>query len=128
MKEMVTREIPRSEWLEFFDAFSRRHDGWLVTVEVFGDLGAQVEAEERALKGIFAEDKGGSSQIEILTGSGPDETLTHVVSRPTRVQVEETPEGAEAALQIESRDQGKTLVRFRSTVLPESVDGVAREP
>jgi len=124
--EMVTREIPPGEWPEFFDAFTRRHEGWLVTVELFGELGAQVEANERALKGIFAEVKGsGSSAIEILTGSGPDDTLTHVIAHPTRVQVEETPEGAESALQIESKDEGTTLVRFRSTALPETVNGVA---
>jgi hypothetical protein len=123
--EMVTREIPPGEWPEFFDAFTRRHEGWLVTVELFGELGAQVEANERPLKGIFTEGKTGSPAIEILTGSGPADSLTHVIAHPTRVQVEETPEGAESALQIESKDEGITLVRFRSTALPETVDGVA---
>ncbi len=123
----VTREIARDEWPVFFDAFSRRHEGWLVTVEVFGDLGAQVEVEERALKGIFAEERDGSITIEILTGSSPEETFTHAIARPKRVSIEETGEGAEAALQIESEDQGTTLVRFRTAALPETVDGVVPE-
>ncbi|HEY3171318.1 MAG TPA: DUF5335 family protein [Thermoanaerobaculia bacterium] len=126
--EMVTREIPPGEWKGFFDEFTRRHEGWLVTVELFGDLGAQVEADERPLKGIVAETKAGSSPIEILTGDAPDETLTHVVAHPTRVRVEETPEGAEVALEIQSRDEGTTLVRFRATALPETVDGVGPGP
>lgn len=126
--EMVTREIQPGEWKEFFDEFSRRHEGWLVTIENFGDLGAQVEAHERPLMGIVAERKAGSSEIEILTGDAPDETLTHVVAHPTRVRVEETPEGAEVALEIQSRDEGTTLVRFRATALPETVDGVGPGP
>jgi len=125
--EIVTREIPPGEWKEFFDEFTRRHEGWLVTVENFGDLGAQVEAHDRPLKGIVAERREGSSEIEILTGDSPDETLTHVVAHPTRVQVEETAQGAESALEIQSRDEGTTLVRFRATALPETVDGVAPE-
>ena len=123
-KEMVTREIPPGEWPDFFEEFTRRHEGWLVTVENFGELGAQVEEHERPLKGIFAEGKKGSPAIEILTGPTPDETFTHVVAHPTRIRVEETPEGAESALEIQSRDEGTTLIRFRATVLPEMVDGV----
>jgi Family of unknown function (DUF5335) len=125
---MVTKEIARNEWPEFFDAFSRRHEGWLVTVEVFGELGAQIESENQALKGIVAERRDDSMEIEILTGNAPEETLTHIITRPTKVWIEETREGAEAALEIESEEHGTTLVRFRSTVLPEAVDGVAREP
>ena len=53
---MATQEIPRDEWREFFDGFSRRHEGWLVTVEVLGsDIGAQVEAYELPLVGVTAE-------------------------------------------------------------------------
>jgi len=122
--EMVTREIPPGEWKEFFDEFTRRHEGWLVTVENFGELGAQVAAHERPLKGIFAEGRTGSPAIEILTGDSPDETLTHVVAHPSRVRVEETAEGAESAVEIQSRDEGTTLIRFRATALPETVDGV----
>jgi Family of unknown function (DUF5335) len=129
MQTMVTREIPKDEWMEFFDGFSRRHDGWLVTVEVLDKrLGAQIEVEERPLKGIAAgRGERGTSGIEIMTGSGPADSLTRIIEHPTRVQIEETPEGAEAAISIESQDEGTTLVRFRSTVLPELVDGVASE-
>ena len=121
---VVTREIPREEWPRFFDEFSRRHRGWLVSIEIFGALGAQVEANQRPLNGIVAEERKGSFVIEILTGSALGETLTHTVARPTRVQVEETGEGAEAAVQIESKDEGRTLVRFRAVALPETVDGL----
>lgn len=38
---MPTQEIPRQEWNNFFDSFSRQHEGWLATLEIFGpEIGA----------------------------------------------------------------------------------------
>lgn len=124
--QAVTREIARNEWFEFFDGFSRRHDGWLVTIEILDkDVGHQIEAENQKLKGIVAEPRHDPTTIDILIGNSPDGGSTHIIDRPTRVRVEETGEGAEGALEIESKDHGTTLVRFRSSALPESVNGVA---
>ena len=70
------REIPRGEWVKYLDGFSRRHEGWLVTVEVLGaEIGAQVEAQELPLEGITAELKAGGedarNDLELrLTASG----------------------------------------------------------
>lgn len=125
MAEIETREIARNEWPEFFDGFSRRHDGWLVTIELLDkDLGDQIEAEDQKLKGIVAEPRHDPTTIDIMIGNSPDGGSTHIIDRPTRVRVEETQPGAEGALEIESEDHGTTLVRFRSAVLPETVDGV----
>lgn len=41
---MKTRKIPQTEWLDFFNRFSRQHQGWIIDLEVFGaDIGAQYE-------------------------------------------------------------------------------------
>ena len=125
MAQPVTREIARNEWPEFFDGFSRRHDGWLVTIEILDkDLGDQIEAENQKLKGIVAEPRHDPKTIDILVGESPEGGSTHIIDRPTRVQIEEIG-GAEGALQIESEDHGTTLIRFRSAAMPETVDGVA---
>ena len=50
MKEnstMKTKEIPKEEWPKFFDAFSRQHEGWLVTIEIFGTVDGLVGQEAR---------------------------------------------------------------------------------
>ena len=45
---MKTQEIPKNEWTGFFDSFSRKHEGWLVNLEIFGpDIGAQIEEREK---------------------------------------------------------------------------------
>ena len=120
------REIPREEWLEFLDSFSRQHEGWLVTVEVLGEeIGAQVEAEEMMLEGVTADLKGlGEDVISIILSKGSQERITHNITRPTHIRIEQTEGGADMTLQIESGDRVTTLLRFRSAVLPEMVDGV----
>jgi Family of unknown function (DUF5335) len=123
------REIPREEWVEFLDSFSRQHEGWLVTVEVLGEeIGAQVEAEEMMLEGVTADLKGvGEDVISIILGNGSQERITHNITQPTHVRIEQTEGGADMALQIESGDRVTTLLSFRSAVLPEMVDGVVLE-
>ena len=124
---MQTKEIPKSEWTGFFDSFSRKHEGWLVSVEIFGsEIGAQVEEREVALEGITDEwDEVEGSTIMIMTGAKPEGHITHSITHPTAVSLEQTDEGADAALAIKSNDGTMTLLRFRSAVLPEMVDAVA---
>lgn len=121
---MADREIPRDEWAAFFDSFSRQHEGWLSTVEVLGaEIGAQVEARDEPLVGIVADLKE-PAMITILLGGESDDHLAHTIPAPSHVRLKETPEGAHEALQFESQQGATTLLRFRSPVLPESVDGV----
>jgi len=123
---MPTQEIPRQEWNDFFDSFSRQHEGWLVTLEIFGpEIGAQEEARELPLEGIsIASGTNEPETIAISIGKSPEAHLTHTIVKPAHVWLEQTDEGANAALEIESEDETKTLLRFRSTVPPEFVDGV----
>jgi len=124
---MQTKEIPKNEWSGFFDTFSRKHEGWLVSVEILGpDIGAQVEQRETALEGITDEwDEIKGNTIMIMTGGKPEGHMTHSITFPTAVSLEQTDEGADAALAIKANDGTTTLLRFRSTVLPELVDAVA---
>jgi hypothetical protein len=47
--------------------------------------------------------------------------VTHTINRPSEVSLEQTDEGADAALAIKSEDGVTALLRFRSAVLPEMV-------
>lgn len=122
---MRTREIPQDEWVPFFDSFSRQHEGWLVSIEVFSaEIGAQVEVRDRPLGGIAADRD--ADTVSIFLRAEPGSHLAHVIAAPSRIRLEETAEGAHAALQVESAGGATTLVRFRSAVLPETVDGIPR--
>lgn len=109
---MATKEIPREEWTEFFDGFSRRHEGWLATVEVLGSAGAQVEARELPLVGIAA-DRHGANTISVIAAATPEEHVTHIVQNPTHVRIEEGAPVGGGAVQIESEAGETTLVSFR---------------
>jgi hypothetical protein len=121
---MKTREIPQNEWPKFFDNFSRKHEGWLVTLEIFGtELGAQVQERELALEGIVDErDEIHGNRIVIMLGEKPDAHITHRIGRPTEVGLEQTDGGEDAALAIKSADGVTALLRFLSPMLPERVD------
>jgi hypothetical protein len=118
---MATREISPESWIEFFNGFSRRHEGWLVDVQVLGPLGAQHEAENLPLEGISADHA--NKDISIATIQ-KDKIVEHFITKPKHVFVEEEGDGGESALEIESSDGEKTLVTFRSAVPPETVDGL----
>ena len=126
---MSTQEIPRAEWATFFDSFSRQHEGWLATLEVLAtDVGAQQEARDLPLEGLSASLKDSApGTIAISLGNTPEVHVTHTISEPTRVWLEQTPQGANAALEIESADDVKTLLRFRSSLPAEMVDGIVPE-
>lgn len=123
---MQTTEITRTEWPSFFDSFSRKHQGWLATLEILGlDLGAQAEERELAFEGITDEsDDAQGNTIMIMTGGKADDHVTHTISRPTEVSLEQTDEGADVALAIKSEDGVTNLLRFRSPMLPEMVDAM----
>jgi hypothetical protein len=126
---MPTQEIPRDKWKSFLDGFSRQHEGWLATLEVLAtDIGAQQEARDLPLGGITATSRESAPEtIAISLGQTPEDHVTHTITEPTRVWLEQNSEGANAAQEIESADEVKTLLRFRSTLPAEMVDGVVFE-
>lgn len=123
---MQTKQISRNEWPLFLDGFSRRHEGWLVTLEVFSpEIGDQIEERELALEGITAELAGDEKdRIEIMIGVKPDDHMTHTIANPTEVSLEQTDEGADEVLAIKGGDAATTLLRICSAVRAEMVDGV----
>jgi hypothetical protein len=126
---METQEIPRDEWKSFFDVFSRQHEGWLATLEILGqEVDAQQEPRESPFKDITLTSVVGQSEaIAINLGKTPEDHVKHTVLEPTHVWLAQTAEGANAGLEIESADETKTLLRFRSPMPSEFVDGVVLE-
>ena len=83
---MQKREIALSQWVDFLDQFSARHEGWLVNIRTQ----QQLEAKNLALEGISADLKAGENLVSISVLSDPRERLTHSVSGPTAIRLEQT--------------------------------------
>jgi hypothetical protein len=122
---MPTQEITRSEWPAFFGSFSNRHRGWLVTIEIMNpEIGDQTLARDLPLEGITAElSENGADEIEIVAGSKPDSHVSDTVTGPTNVWLKSSEEGADEALEIQAENK-TALIRFRSVIRPECVDGI----
>lgn len=121
-----TTEIPRDTWKRALDEFSAIHEGWLISLDVLSDtFGAQPEVTNLPLVGVtFEADHGG--QVIVAAARSADDHITHTIHAPRRVWIERTDDGADVALEIESADRTKVIVRFRAAALPETVDGVVR--
>jgi len=125
---MTTREIPRDQWVAFFNGFSTRHEGWFVNVRVVGsDIGAQREFKQFPLLGITADLKDNEDLVNITVGKTLQERMTHTVSGASHVWLKQADNGADEALEIEGQDETKTLLTFRASVLPESLDGITTD-
>lgn len=111
---MHTREIAPQNWRATLEQVGLSHDGSLVSVEVRSrTTGAQPQVLEWPLTGLSTEWTGARPVIAIMLGQGSQPHVTHVIDNPTRVYVERTDEGADTALEIESGDGMKTILRFR---------------
>ena len=122
---MSHRPIEPRKWSEFLDGFSRRHDGWLISVAVERQAGERrYVARDVPLRGVVAEPDGDTGSMLIFTGATTPHAA-HFVKRPVSLAVEETAEGAEAELTIADRSGARTIIEFRSPMRPELVDGVA---
>jgi len=119
---MRTRDIPREQWVRFFDDFSKNHEGWIVSLEVLGsDIGDQEEADRLPLVGISADLKAHEDRLEIIVGGRPEADVTRFIERPKHVWVKEPRIPGDEAIEIESEDGIKTLLNFHH-VRPEETE------
>jgi hypothetical protein len=109
---MDSKEIPREQWRQFFDDFSKQHEDWIVTWEVLGyDLGDQEKAARLPLVGISLDAKGPEPRIDVMVGGRPDQHVTQII-RPKRVWVKEPEQPGHESIEIESDDGRVTLITF----------------
>ncbi len=108
-----TREIPRSEWTQFFAEFTRENRGAHATIEITGrDIGDQMQIADEPLDGVAADDKDGESRIWItFAGRGRDH-LSHSVQDPAAVRLRTFDPETGLTLEIEARDGSKTMLRM----------------
>ena len=111
---MKTQEIPRDDWTRFFDNMSRRQEGWEVGLEVFSpDFGDQIEGHHMFLSGMTAEVTDRGDTIEIMMAGKPKNHVSHVISTPILVQLQQTDLGIDSALSIKSADGSTSLLHLR---------------
>ncbi|MBX7220512.1 MAG: DUF5335 family protein [Blastocatellia bacterium] len=111
---MRTKEVPRTDWVHYFENFCNRYHRWPVSLEVFSpEIGAQTEVAHTPLEAIAADVKNSRSDcIAITVGSEFNHHITHIVREPIAVYEEISDAGTAAALEVVAIDGSKTLLRF----------------
>jgi hypothetical protein len=117
--------VPHTEWREFLDAFSMRHRGWLVRMEIHDrETGEDVGSRYMHLNRIELDTEDAINPRINITVDRDHKIFKHVLFRPSCVTLHLSSNGADESLNIESLNTS-TTIRFRATVLPDLVDGVA---
>ena len=121
---MPTRDVPREQWPDFLEDFSRRHRAWLATVDQSADDLARAGTATAPLGAVTARRQGRAvSAIEIAFAGDGHAPLR--VENPTAIRVRQTGDGAESGLEIEDAQGVSTRVGFPAAPRPEMLDGLA---
>jgi hypothetical protein len=122
---MSKQAIPLAQWDEFLQSFSRKHQGWLVTIQTHdvqtGETTATRFMPLKAIRLDLEDEKNPRINVTVLADQ---KELTHILFRPSDLTLELSAEGNEQAVRIVSIHT-VTTVRFRVAVAPELIDGVA---
>ena len=116
---MFTRELDKSEWAAFFNAFSRHYQGHPMTLDLperhtLGTI--EVIARDLPFVGITAErqpDGDDVKSIEILLGTAPENHLVHTINLPTHVYDGQITNGSDEVIVFESERDPTVRLDFR---------------
>jgi hypothetical protein len=119
---MHTFEIPRRQWRDRLDEFSRAHAGWPVALDILGEaIGVQPAFRLLSLADVTAAPSEDTISITATLPSGG--FVTHTIHAPVRVFIEQADTGDDAALEIEAGDGTNAILQFR---IGPSVCGLVR--
>lgn len=112
----TTKQLPRAEWKDYFDRFTREHIGenpsGSATVEVMSPtLGDQFEVSAVRLLGLSFDPK--SETLEVLL-----ENVDHLIFQPAEIWVLEGELGFVATLEIVRADGTKEIIYVRRSGPP----------
>ena len=109
---MATDQIPRAEWLGFFDDFTKKHVGKKATAQLYGQgvSGSNDEANALSFVGVTYEEKGSDADaVRIMLGDSVADHLTHAIPSPAQVWLRPGSDAGGEMLEIHGGD-GQTLI------------------
>ncbi|OPY64603.1 MAG: hypothetical protein A4E57_03486 [Syntrophorhabdaceae bacterium PtaU1.Bin034] len=105
-------QVPRDEWLKFFDRFAHDNEGRQVKMEQFGrELGDQRIGESLPLLAINYDPRSKGDIVTISTGRKEVE-YEHVVEAPTQIWVGQDSAGRFEAMEIINEKGDHVVVSF----------------
>jgi hypothetical protein len=118
---VTLHHVPREEWRECLERFSRAHRAWLATVHRVAAEGTVGTVRLVALDSLTIEERATRTVVELRFLDG----RTLRVDGPRTMLVQATDAGAERALEIEAAGGVLLRLAFRAAAVPHEVDGLA---
>ncbi len=113
--------VPAVEWCVFLERFTRRHHGWLGTIHgVARDVPLTCVPSE-PLESVALERCDSDSVVRVTLANG----VSLCAPQPRGLRVQQTLEGAEVGLEIDTAAGALIRLAFRASALPEQLDGLA---
>lgn len=113
---IMTQNLDRSVWINYFNEFNRRNQSRPTQLEVFGEYGAQTEERGLPFAGISLGRGNGTPDVEIMFGS-PDtgsSRLTHVINDVRQIIPKRAQDGRDEAIEIVGEYGETSLLRFET--------------
>ena len=109
----TTRELDTEIWHEYFDSLTPNIEGMLVTIEIMGEAGDQLDVERMPLQAISYDPKDDVLEIA-LGGRGVryPVVLRHFISSPRTISVEVSSSINPTAILVTDGDGVRTLIRL----------------
>jgi hypothetical protein len=119
---MAWHAIPQRHWGKFLRRFAREHETWLVSAETGdGQTASPQPPSLEPLRDVRLVDTSRGPRVVVTLGGEPAHRL--IIDQPTRIAIDETPDGAHGGIAIEG-EQGRVRLRFRIAVPADMVDGL----
>lgn len=119
------RILAEKDWISSLDEFSRKHKKWLVNLETERDnfhetLGLSLPLDKIQLCSLPE----GKYEVQIVLRNARKAQTNYKIKNIKKLEIEKDMVGADKALHFTSEDGTKTTLKFQSTALPETVDGL----
>ncbi len=110
---MMTHDIPREEWKNFFDDLSKKRLEWQTKIEITNDrIGSQILDDGLPLVGMTIEKYKDDTILEIIVGQDDDHHQTHNIKNPTKIAYMSEEDSPSGVVEIEEMDGTQTLVHI----------------
>lgn len=111
----MTREIPPTEWKQFFDNLSRDLSDWITSIEIVRDKrGSQYLVRELPFAGAMLATNGNQpDQIVIMLGDEASAHETHPIQNPQSVSFLQNKNLPGCLIAVKSADGTKTMIHIQ---------------
>ena len=112
-KIKINRQIPKQEWLEFFDTFTNGNCGRKIAIEIVDrEFGDEQLIQEAPLFGITYDPVGKGNDITISTGRD-EASYSHRINAPKEVWTGQDENGVVLAIKITDGQGNQSIMTLK---------------